>query len=729
MIETNEYYLYNDGTLVIKDGVKILREHVYSDIKVKKLILSSSVEEIESFAFYKNDIKEIEFNNRITKIGSYAFFQNKIEKLVLPLNLEIIQKGCFQQNKIKELELNKNLIKIEKEAFKENLIKSLTLNENLETIEEKAFMQNIISELNFNDKIECINNHVFENNRLKNIDLKNIKFIKDCSFKNNGLTEINLDKVIYIGDNAFQNNFLEKVILSNELKEIGKEAFNYNALKKIDLKNVEIIKEDAFCSNKLIFIDLDKVKKIEKEAFSYNNLEYALLNDDLEYLDHNIFVGNNLINVEYKNKYYSNKELTRYDTYNLEKVSKILELLPLIDLSKFNAKELSEIPLDKSIINGISINYNRFQNLLNKKINKNSDEYISLFKLAQSLGLFQLNNEEYEKNAKLFSEFILKHNSKEIKDAFLNIHMKKYNPNFSKIISEYLNNFEENNFYIQYLFDIYENLDDIKKISVKKKEEIIRKTNLLKKKFNTNIYDDFLNFMKKTKKSISLEDCNKYLDSKLNWSNEIEELNKIKLFLSCYINENDYNRIINLYKEGLNVNDQLYFDNLENHDENYCYKWLSNKDATNFILGYKVNCCSKINGNGEDIMVQSIINPKIKNLVIYKNNDIIGKATAFYNNDYILFNNIEIKEQKNIDYQEALKWFLKGINDQINVMKSKGIIINECRIGMARNDLSEVIIPNFEVNKDTMLANFNYRGYNGDANDKNYGQAIVYRRK
>jgi hypothetical protein len=28
-----------------------------------------------------------------------------------------------------------------------------------------------------------------------------------------------------------------------------------------------------------------------------------------------------------------------------------------------------------------------------------------------------------------------------------------------------------------------------------------------------------------------------------------------------------------------------------------------------------------------------------------------------------------------------------------------------------------------------MLANFNYKGYNGDANDKNYGQAIVYRRK
>ena len=48
---------------------------------------------------------------------------------------------------------------------------------------------------------------------------------------------------------------------------------------------------------------------------------------------------------------------------------------------------------------------------------------------------------------------------------------------------------------------------------------------------------------------------------------------------------------------------------------------------------------------------------------------------------------------------------------------------------MARNDLSDVIISEFNIDKNNMLANFNYKGYNGDANDKNYGQAIVYRRK
>ena len=51
-METNEYILKDDKTLIIKDGVKVLREQVYSKLKVKKLILSDSVLEIEGFAFY-----------------------------------------------------------------------------------------------------------------------------------------------------------------------------------------------------------------------------------------------------------------------------------------------------------------------------------------------------------------------------------------------------------------------------------------------------------------------------------------------------------------------------------------------------------------------------------------------------------------------------------------------------------------------------------------------------
>lgn len=729
MIETDEYILNNDGTLIIKEGVKVLKEQIYSRLKVKKLVLSSTVEEIESYAFYKNNLTEIVFNEKLNKIGKFSFYGNKLENLELPKNIEVVNRGCFQNNRIKFLKLNGNLKIIEKEAFMDNLIKSLNLNDELTTINDKAFMKNLISSIEFNETILCLGEETFANNKLKQLDLKNIKTINKAAFKNNGLKTLNLENVLFIGDNAFQNNLIEEINFSDEIKTIGKEAFNCNQIKTVNLKNIETIKEDAFCSNKLIFLNLDKVKNLGKESFSYNSLEFVSLNDNVEFLDHNVFIGNSHINLEFKEKQYNIKLLLNYDTYNLIKINKINEMLPLINLSKFNAKEINAMPLDKSIINGIFINYNRFNELLDKNINKCSDEYISLFKLANALGLFNLNGEEYEKSASIFSEFILNHSLKDIKETFLKIDMKKHNQIFNNLVLEYLKDLENNNFYLQYLGIIYQELNEIKHFSIKQKEEIIKKTNKLKKKLNTDIYDEFLSFMKKTKKQIFLEDCNKYLDSKLNWCNEIEELNKIKVFLSSYMDEKDFNRIVKFYKESLMIDDQICFSNLEHSDGNYSYKWLSNKDLTNYILGYKLNCCSKLNGNAEDIMIQSVTNPKIKNLVIYKGNEILAKATAFYNDGYILFNNIEVKEKKNVDKKTLLKWFLKGVGAQIKDMQEKGIIIDECRIGMANNDLSDMLINEFDIEKNNMLANFNYKGYNGDANDKNYGQAIIYRGK
>ena len=58
-----------------------------------------------------------------------------------------------------------------------------------------------------------------------------------------------------------------------------------------------------------MFLNFDRVKNIGKEAFSYNNLQFVTLNDDVEYLDHNVFIGNSQINLEFKGKFYNDKEL------------------------------------------------------------------------------------------------------------------------------------------------------------------------------------------------------------------------------------------------------------------------------------------------------------------------------------------------------------------------------------------------------------------------------------
>ena len=51
-------------------------------------------------------------------------------------------------------------------------------------------------------------------------------------------------------------------------------------------------------------------------------------------------------------------------------------------------------------------------------------------------------------------------------------------------------------------------------------------------------------------------------------------------------------------------------------------------------------------------MLQSIQNPRIKNLVVYNQaKKVIAKTTVFYNHDYLLGNNIEVCKQ----FQESIK--------------------------------------------------------------------------
>ena len=136
-----------------------------------------------------------------------------------------------------------------------------------------------------------------------------------------------------------------------------------------------------------------------------------------------------------------------------------------------------------------------------------------------------------------------------------------------------------------------------------------------------------------------------------------------------------------------------------------------------------------------DIMVQGMINPCVKNLVVYDGkNNIIGKSTAFYNQDkkYILFNNIEMsksflsnKEVEN-KKRKVLKAFLEGIKEQVYMMQKNNYLVEEVRIGMLRNDLEEEIIKsNIPIVHKDLLDNYPYKNYSGDANNKEKGQAII----
>ena len=733
-METNEYILKDDKTLIIKDGVKILREQVYSKLKVKKLILSDSVLEIEGFAFYNNNIEEVVFNKNLEKIGKYAFSNNNIKYLNLPDKIKVIEMGSFQNNKISKLLLPESLEIISKSAFEGNYIDRLFVPSDVIEIASKAFKNNLINELILNDKITVINEESFMNNRLDDINLNNVLTIKPYAFCNNRLKNVIFDNVYEIENNAFQNNYIENINFGNYLQKIGKEAFHSNILKNIDLKNTSYIDVDAFCNNKLESVKCSNAEVINDEAFSYNNISNIKLNDDIKHIGKGLLNGNRYVNLEFKDKIYDYEFLIKYGSENILKINEIFNLLPYFDLKKFNKDELLVMPLDKTILNGIDKNYKKFTNVIDDIVNtkesfnniylldKSNDYYIIFFKLAYAFGVFTEGKDEIE----LFKEFVLTHDLKSIKTQVINFKLKKFDKKFNDIIKLYLE--KKDKYLINYIDIIYNDIKDIKKFALKKNEDIITKTNTLKIKTGSNEYDEFLNYMKKNKKQIKLDDVNNYIKTKFNNYKNLED---VILILSYYNNDKSIEKINNIHKMACQDDCELYFKNIEKTDGEYSYKWLPSSDTTNFILGYEVNCCSKIGGAGEDIMIQSVVNPNVKNLVIYKNNEIIGKSTAFYNPDlkYIVFNNIEIKDKaiinKSFDKNAFLKIFLTGINDQL---KSMDYDVIDVRVGLSNNDLYDEITKNFEIDKRNMVENFRYKGYNGDANNPKYGQAVIKRK-
>lgn len=138
-------------------------------------------------------------------------------------------------------------------------------------------------------------------------------------------------------------------------------------------------------------------------------------------------------------------------------------------------------------------------------------------------------------------------------------------------------------------------------------------------------------------------------------------------------------------------------------------------------------------------MVQSMINPNIKNLIIYDSmRNVVGKTTVFYNYNqkYILFNNIEIKrsfldsDKTDITLKkEVLKAIKRGIDDQIASMLERGYPVDDIRIGMKNNDLEDAIVDSgIEIIHTKFLENYLFNGYIGDVSDEEKGQAIIKRK-
>ena len=78
------------------------------------------------------------------------------------------------------------------------------------------FKNGCLTGIIINDELKVIENYSFYNNKIKHVDLKNVKLVGNYAFSKNEITGTLIipESMKYIGKCAFSDNFIKEVIIS-----------------------------------------------------------------------------------------------------------------------------------------------------------------------------------------------------------------------------------------------------------------------------------------------------------------------------------------------------------------------------------------------------------------------------------------------------------------------------------------------------------------------------------
>lgn len=651
----------------------MLEENKYGKIIDGKLIIEDSVVDIEAGAFKNNNLISVKMPDSIKRIYAFAFSVNNINSVVMSKGLINIDAYAFYMNNLTNVEIPNGVTKIGVSAFSNNKLTSLKIPSSVTILGDSSFSYNELKNVEIPNGITHIRNGTFSNNKLVNVIIPNT--------------------IISIGEFAFYANKLTSIKIPNSVNTIMVSAFRYN-----ELTNVEIP---------------SSVTSIGKNAF-----------DDIDIIYDGVKISKNFI------KKYGCENIIRL--YN---ISKIISLEEVYILDK---NVLETISIDVDSIKSCKINYKKYENIcnmLNIDRENNKDEAKDLFKMCFCLGLFKgfISEEEMIKIIKNYSV-------DEIHQTWTGVKLNDYKPKYKEL---FLKLYEEN--HLEYkgrniAGRLYNSFEKIRNHMIRKHEVDISKKNaerirLEKEGTDVSELKKEIAYLKENIKNITYEDICYYIEhNAFDIREENEALSSVENELAIHMEQDEFDKLQDIYEASIGVTKSIPLTK-DKSMEDITYHWSKSDNPVNSILGYLVDCCAKLGSSGEDIMRQSMINPDIANLIIYdENNQVLGKATAYYNKDkkYILFNNAEMKVTRELQNSSerrkaCLNAILRAINDVVEEFEKQGINIAEVRIGMTRNDLKKAIKEaELEIALTNLFDNYPYIGTEGDANGK-AGQAVLYR--
>ncbi|MFH5881748.1 leucine-rich repeat protein [Liberiplasma polymorphum] len=364
---TIDYYHGSAKTYEVPESIngypvtKIAQNAFKDNHHINEVIIPSSVEIVEAFAFYNaSNLELITFNenSNIKYIGYQAFqdtkwMRNQEHQLILEgllfgfkhdhytvvtlsEDIHVILPHAFTDLKnIKTLYIPDQVEMIDSYTFYHHpSIEQIHFTEtsNLKIIKSYAFAQSTLKHINLPPSIEEIQEAAFEGASLERFNFpehSNITYLGSNLFKDNVfLTEINFPKSQTVIPKGFLTNTsaLETFEISSHIKSVEENAFKFSGLKGhlIIPSSVEVIEHHAFAYNLALesilfesgetnleiheyaFSVMDALRevilpnhdtKVHDFAFAYNSRLTMIYIPNQTQLETRIFQGSNLVHI------------------------------------------------------------------------------------------------------------------------------------------------------------------------------------------------------------------------------------------------------------------------------------------------------------------------------------------------------------------------------------------------------------------------------------------------
>lgn len=765
-------FAYNELTSVeLPENLIHLGAFAFKGNHIKQITIPKGIREIGDDTFSFNEMKELSLPSNVAKLGSGAFAGNMLEKITLEEGLVEIGSFAFKDNEIKEVFIPGSVKKIGNAAFGENEINTLHLGNTLEIIGDGAFSNNQIEHLVIPDSVTAIGIDAFAKNEIKDVTLgKSLLKIGETAFQKNNITSILIPgNVEEIEVGAFAGNEITSVTIEKgNLKLSHPFLFDNNPIQSMNipsnLQSYSFITRNSCHSLNTLIIggkEIKNINGISKMNFKDGKLMF-FINQNTEYLIIDSGITMTKIDVQKLEEYFSKDIIEEHHDRMEFRPDLIMEWFKIYVSKAGNVDKemLSKLPLEimmnlsatrehaNKIKQGIG-NYNNFKS----KHESVLPNYDSFFKMCYALGMFDGDMKTIKENTQVVDDLFKNEviDEERINSVFKNFDLKNpYNKNASHIIVEalkqdvaHLLGIKRSPYVVKdaEIKRIYNEFYAIKRYIEKAYKIDIRNMNpKVREMLNPNMDKEQLVQLKKevearvnSMSTLGLKEVEYYLQNNIFLIREGNEaLNSITSQLKG-ISQETFDKIQDLYEASKGRQKELIQTIDSGHE--YLYQWSAADNPTNLVLSEHVHCCARMDGPGEDIMIQSMLNPFVQNLIIRdKNLNIVAKATAFYNKEknYILFNNLEapktkkefVAKDKNL-IKEAVK---RAAYDQamaLSILKDTNV---EIRIGM-RTDIFEEQDLQVLKGEENLLENYPYYAYEGDASDPEYGQGILYSRE